>query len=230
LPSSRQAYEAMSSMEKLKCSYDGEIFYMDHYIGKFLEELKAKQLYDDALIIITADHGELFGEHGKTNHGHSLWQEEIHVPLFIKYPAGEESPKHLDLRLQLTDIFPLICKRLGIEKPDGIQGDAPPMIEHPVLAEAYPLKALAPDGEWRCIFDGDFKFLWNSKGDHQLIDLRNDPGENTNLIKQQGQMAANMLMKMEKYIAALPKPKPVSGQQELDKETKDALRSLGYVQ
>lgn len=230
LPSTQQAVRSMTSKEQQLSLYDGEIFYMDHYFGQFLEKLKAQKLYDDALIIITADHGELFGEHGKTGHGHSLWQEEIHVPLFIKYPAGEESPKQLDSRLQLTDILPLICKRVGIEKPEGIQGETLPTIKHPVIAETYPLKASSQDGDWRAIFDGDFKFLWNSKGNHHLVNLRDDPGENVNLMKKQRQKAADMLAKMDRYIAALPKPESVSEQQALDEETRKALKGLGYVE
>lgn len=230
LPRTKSDFKKMSVIEKDMLFYDGEILYMDYCVGEFLETLKAKNLYDSALIIITSDHGELFGEHGTSGHGKYLWQEEIHVPLFIKYPTGEESPKHLDLRLQLTDIFPLICKRLGIKIPAGVQGDAPPVIEHPVLAEAYPLELMTPDGEWRAIFEGDFKFLWNSKGNHQLINLRNDPKEKVNLMKQQAPKGAEMLTKMEQYIAALPQPKPVSGRQELDEETRKALESLGYVE
>jgi len=228
-PPSQQDFEKMPLKERIILHYDSEIFYMDHYFGQFLETLKAQNLYDNTLIIITADHGELFDEHGENGHGQTLWQGEIHVPLFIKYPAGEEPPKSLDLRVQLTDILPLICKRLGIKKPDGIQGDAPPDIKHPVLAETYPLKVLTQNGDWRSIFDGDFKFLWNSKGNHQLIDLRNDPGENVNLMKHQAQRAVDMQAKMERYIAVLPKPEPASELQELDKETRDALKSLGYV-
>ena len=60
---------------------------MDRYVGHLLDQMKADGLYDNALIIVTADHGELLGEHGKFGHGNYLHQEEIHVPLFIKYPA-----------------------------------------------------------------------------------------------------------------------------------------------
>jgi len=152
------------TIEELIALYDGEILYMDHYIGRLLHELKADNLYDETMIIVTADHGELFGEHGKFGHGDHLYQEEIHVPLFIKYPGAEVSANRTDVQIQLNDIMAIILERLGIPIPQGIQAGVPPQIGHPLLAEVSPLPAFSPYGSWRTIFGGDFKFTWNSKG------------------------------------------------------------------
>ncbi|MHC4739449.1 MAG: sulfatase/phosphatase domain-containing protein, partial [Planctomycetota bacterium] len=158
----------------------------------------------------------MLGEHGKFGHGEYLWQEEIHVPLFIKHPAGETSPRQSNLRIQLTDILPLICNRLGIDIPENIQGDVPPEIKHPIVAETYTLKAINKDGSWRAIFEKDYKFLWNSENNHRLFNLRKDPTEKFNLIEQKPQVAARMLSNMERYLAGLPEPYPVSAEQEVD--------------
>jgi arylsulfatase A-like enzyme len=217
------------TLEEFNALYDAEILYMDHYIGRFLQKLKVENLYNDTLIIVTADHGELFGEHGKFEHGYYLYQEEIHVPLFIKYPAGEVSPKRTDLRVQLTDILPMICERVGITIPGNIQGTLPSQIKHPIIAETYPLQFFSKDGNWQSIFEGDFKFIWNSKNQHMLFNLKDDPGENVNIIVQDSKRTESMWTQLEQYLAKLPKPGPAVPAGELDDQTKEALKSLGYV-
>jgi arylsulfatase A-like enzyme len=209
--------------------YDAEILYMDHHIGQFLEKLKAYNLYENTLIIVTADHGELLGEHGKFGHGHHLYQEELHVPLLLKYPSKEVSPNRTDIPVQLNDIFAIILERVGIGMPQAVQAGSPPQIGHPLLAEVYPVPLSSPDGNWRAIFEGDFKFVWNSKGGHLLFNLTDDPAESVNLAALQPQQAARMLSKMNQYLANLPRPGLASPPQELDESTKKALKSLGYV-
>jgi len=209
--------------------YDAEILYMDHYIGQFLQKLKDDNLYDNTLIIVTSDHGELFGEHGKFGHGHYLYQEELHVPLLIKYPAGEMSPKRMDLQLQLTDILPMICERVGIAIPGNIQGTSPSQIKHPIIAETYPLTPFSKDGSWQSIFEGDFKFIWNSKDQHMLFNLKDDPEEKINIIGQDSKRTEGMMTQLKQYLAKLPKPGLAVPSGEPDDQTKEALKSLGYV-
>jgi len=217
------------TLEEINALYDAEILYMDHYIGRFLQKLKVENLYNDTLIIVTSDHGELFGEHGKFGHGHYLYQEELHVPLFIKYPAGEVSPKRTDLRAQLTDILPMIYERVGITIPGNIQGTSPSQIKHPIIAETYPLPLISKDGSWQSIFEGDFKFIWNSKNQHMLFNLKDDPEENVNIIVQDSKRTERMWTQLEQYLAKLPKPGLAVPAGEPDDQTKEALKSLGYV-
>jgi arylsulfatase A-like enzyme len=215
--------------EKRIALYDGEILYMDHYIGEFLEYLRARNLYENTFIIVTSDHGELLGEHDRFGHGKYLTQQELHVPLLLKYPDGEVSPGQTDAPVQVNDIFAIILERLGIEMPQGIQAGTPPDIGHPLFAEVYPAPAVTSAGDWRAIFEGDFKFVWNSKGDHRLFHLKNDPAELVNLALEQPERAAHMLSKMNQYLASLPKPGPAPSPQTVDEDTKKALKSLGYV-
>jgi arylsulfatase A-like enzyme len=209
--------------------YDAEILYVDHYIGQLLKKLKEYNLYDKTMIIVTADHGELLGEHNKYRHGYDLYQEEIHIPMLIKYPHGEVSPARTATRVQLVDIMPIILERLKIDVPDGCQGNFPPNLGHPIVSEVSPLPMEDVGGNWRAIYDGDFKFIWNSKGNHLLFNLKNDPGEKVNLFEQR-QRADQMLSKLNRYMSNLPAPGPVAEQQQqLDEKTKNTLKSLGYV-
>jgi len=228
-PRSKNSPMPSGSAERTRALYDAEILYMDHQIGRLLDKLKAYKLYERTLIIVTADHGELLGEHGRHGHGQHLWQEEVHVPLFVKYPSKEVTPVSKDERAQLTDVLPMVCNRLGLSLPDGVQGCVLPETGHPVIAEVYPPAQVSRQGDWRAIFDGDLKFLWNSKGHHQLFDLGDDPVEKNNLVKRQRARAENMLLRLKSYMAKLPGPGPAAPVQQLDEHTKKALKSLGYV-
>jgi arylsulfatase A-like enzyme len=229
LPEDTQLGGRELSIKEVNALYDAEVRYMDYYIGKFLDRLRADGLYDNSFIIVTADHGELFGEHGRFDHGRSLYQEELQVPLLMKYPSQEVSPNRTNVRVQLNDIFAMILERVGERIPEGIQAGIPPEIGHPVLAEVYPLPTISQEGNWRAIFEGDFKFIWNSKGQHQLFNLRKDSTESVNLATRHSEQVARMFAKMNAYLAKLPEPGPLSPAQALDESTKKALKSLGYV-
>ena len=217
------------TVEERNALYDAEILYMDHYIGELLQGLKADDLYKNSWIIVTADHGELIGEHGKFGHGKYLYQEELHVPFFAKYPDGEESAKRIDSWVQLTDIMPMIFERLGIPVPKEIQGSPPPRINHPVIAETYPLPFITRDGHWRAIYEGNFKFLWNSEGRNLLFNLEDDPSEMHNLSEQERGRAETMMAELDQFLTGLPKPGAAEPGKRLEQETEKALRSLGYL-
>ena len=209
--------------------YNTEIMYMDHHIGRLIESLKERGLYDSTWIIVTADHGELFGEHETFGHGKFLYQEEIHIPLIVKYPRGEVAPGTSDVPVQLVDLFPMICAHRNLPLPGGIQGQVPGHVDHPIIAETYPLEFQSINGHWRAIFHGNYKYLWNSQGNHLLVNLDVDPGENQNLLHREPEQAEKMQVALNGYLATLPKPGATSLAGEVDEETQRALKSLGYL-
>jgi len=229
LPKGSMPLNRKKTTEEISDLYDAEILYMDLFIGKLIDNLKLLGLYDSTWIIVTADHGELIGEHGKIGHGRYLYQKELHIPLIIKYPGTEYRHREDGTRLQLTDIFPMILNRLGIPIPADTQGSVPPKITHPIFAEVYPPPALTRYGDWRAIYSGKFKFIWNSRGNNLLFNLDNDPAELVNLTGQHPDRAKKMELAMNEFIATLPEPGPPMSMQEIDEETKEALKSLGYV-
>ena len=105
----------------LEALYDGEIAYLDSEFGKFMDFLDAEDMAESSLIIFSADHGEEFHEHGDYAHGHSLYDEQLHVPLIIRgpgIPTGE-----VDKRVASTiDIFPTVLDFLGLSIPENISG------------------------------------------------------------------------------------------------------------
>ena len=220
----------MEGLEAQRALYDGEIASMDHHFGRLIQRLKESGQYDRTWIIVTADHGELLGEHGKMGHGHYLTQWELHIPLIVKFPFGERSAGEDSQWVQLTDLFAMILERLGLPLPAGTQGESPPGVRHPIVAEVYPLPFTTPDGDWRSLIEGDYKFLWNSLGKHELYQLAHDPGERNSLASLQPDVARSMERTLTAFLDGLPRP--VKGDDEpiaVDPETQEALKSLGYV-
>jgi len=217
------------SVPEARTLYDAEISCMDRSVGNLLDGLRAAGLYDRTWIIVTADHGELLGEHHFFGHGQSLWQEELRIPLLLKYPRGEVPPAREDTAVQLNDVFAMILHRLGLPLPATVQAGVPPRIGHPIVAEVNPLPDLAPGGQWRALLEGDWKYLWNSRGNNGLFDLRNDPIEARNLLGARPDQAGAMARRLDGYFALLPRPGRVGGEKRIDPETEKALKSLGYL-
>jgi arylsulfatase len=112
--------------DALVARYDAEIAYFDRHFGRFLEALRERGLYDEALVIVTSDHGEEFAEHGGFAHAHSLYNELLHVPLVIKYPAGlRVSPGSEAEVAGLVDVVPTVRDVLGASWPvAGFRGQS----------------------------------------------------------------------------------------------------------
>ena len=229
LPPGARPSEGIPKGEELRARYDAEILYMDHHIGRLLDGLRRAGIYDDALILVAADHGELLGEQGRLGHGQHLTEAEIHIPFFVKHPRGREAPRRVEGAVQLTDVVPMVTRTIGWPAPPGIQGGVPPSTGHPIVAEVYPLPFDSAEGDWRALFDGPWKFLWNSKGKHALYDLARDPEERQNLAGRETARAQRMAGLLDKYLASLPRSGAAGPVRELDAATREALKALGYV-
>jgi arylsulfatase A-like enzyme len=104
-----------ADVQRLVDLYDGEISYVDQQLGSLLDHLRATGQYEDTLIVVAGDHGEAFGEHGDFVHGHLAYDEVMHVPLLIRFPAGMAVPGgDVDALAQLTDIAPTVLDALGL--------------------------------------------------------------------------------------------------------------------
>ncbi len=215
--------------EQALALYDAEIRYADQHFGDVVAALKRRNLYDRTWIIVTADHGELFGEHGMKGHGTAPYQEVIHVPFVSKPPLGDGGIGARADRIQLTDVMPLVLDRLGLPRPEGIQGGIPPQLGRPVMAESYTLAAIYPDGDWLTILDGDWKLMWNSTSGARLYDLAKDPHELDDVIGANRERAAELERTMQTHLAALPRSQGSQPAQTVDDATRDALKSLGYI-
>jgi arylsulfatase A-like enzyme len=173
--------------KRLKELYRGEIEYLDVQFGDLLAKLEADGLYDDTVIVVTADHGEEFNEHGGFWHGLTLYDEQIHVPLLIKWAkngsraeAGAESGI-----ARLIDVGPTLLNVAGIEVPESMQGIN--------LQKRYSMR-LEKDRQVFSEEDHEGNILWslrtedeklivtnpgNPRGlpEREFFDVSSDPGE-----------------------------------------------------
>jgi len=113
---------APSVVEDLIKGYDGEIAFADEHFGKVLDFLKQRSLYEDTLIIFTADHGEEFFEHGHGGHGRSLFEESVRVPLLVKFPKNAEAGRRVSARVSLVDVLPTLLAYLELDRTAVLDG------------------------------------------------------------------------------------------------------------
>ncbi len=168
-------------VKRIIAAYDGEIRYTDEHIGKLIKKMEELNLLNKTIIILTADHGEELKDHGFIGHGHSLYNELIHVPLIIYHPRMGN--RIVDTQVQLIDIMPTVLDLLGIEVPNQIQGRSLlPLIysntkvDSPAFSELYSLISVRYQ---------NFHFIYNIRtGREELYDLKNDPFEQVNLAEE----------------------------------------------
>jgi arylsulfatase A-like enzyme len=101
-----------------KPAYDGEVWFTDHHLGRLLDFIAAQPWGKRTAIIVTADHGETFDEHGMNWHGVDLWQQLVHVPLVMYVPGAP--PRRVKAKRSLVDLVPTVLDLMGLpQPPDG---------------------------------------------------------------------------------------------------------------
>ena len=126
-------YRVPLDRDRIVAQYDGTVAYGDQEFGRFLRGLRERGLYDSALVVFVADHGEEFLDHRGWVHGHTLFDELVRVPLVVKYPGGRHAGRRVAGQVQLVDVLPTILSSQGMVPAVGIAG-------HP-LEESFDGKA-----------------------------------------------------------------------------------------
>ena len=205
--------------------YDGEIAYADSAVAHWIAFLKKAGVYDDAIIVVTGDHGEGLGEHGEETHGLFLYDATLHIPLILKMPlklkpkpaGGAQPGAVIDAQVRTTDILPTILSATGIAAPVGLNGESLlPLIsgaengsmnsspshralfgetDYPLRWGWAPLRALRSDNT-----------KWIEAPRPELYDLQADPKELKNLYAAGtvNSKAQSMQAEMAKWEAKLP--------------------------
>jgi arylsulfatase A-like enzyme len=115
-------YVEPADLDRIVGQYDGAVAYGDQEFGRFVRALRERELYDRATIVFLADHGEEFLDHGGWEHGPTLFDELVRVPLVVKYPRRREAGRRVARQVQLVDVVPTILKSQGLAVPGRIAG------------------------------------------------------------------------------------------------------------
>jgi len=182
-------------------SYAGEIAYTDHCVGQIIARLKALDLYDSTLIIITSDHGEMLGEHNEATHSYFIYESALRVPLIFKLPGVRES-RRVDELVGLIDVVPTICDLASIEPPTAAQGRSlRSCFAEPRTSTAHRdfyCESLYATRYGACpllgVVQAGWKYIHATRP--ELYDLAKDPAELVNLVEEQPRQAR--LLKVER--------------------------------
>jgi arylsulfatase A-like enzyme len=224
-------------LEALVSLYDGEIMYVDALIGQVLDELDRLGLTDRTVIVLNADHGEEFYDHGDFTHGHALYDELVRVPLIISGPGVEAVGRRVDTQVRMLDMMPTVCELAGVPIPEEAQGrslvpflQGQDMEELPAFSEAllrtiYERKSIRYNG-YKLIHDVE-------RGDVELYDLRADPLEKVNLAEEEPELVETMLAELNNWMVrsarlATEMPRLRSLREAVDEEMERRLQEAGY--
>jgi len=243
-------------LEWLIAQYDGEIRCTDGYVGRLFDELRELGLWENTMVIVTADHGEEFYEHGRNSHKNSVYVESVHVPLIIKWPRSvTDAPAHDDRMVSLVDLYPTILDVAGcsVDAPlngralrDPVDRERPTFLE---LATFWSFHNRSTGAKWieRTAWTGiragrhklvhivpledragvDLSERW------ELYDIVADPGEHHPLdLAASGELFGDLQGQIAEWrsaMAILARRWTSGGGANLSREEEQRLRGLGYV-
>ncbi len=228
---------APSDVRAFRDLYDGQLAWADTLVGQLLGELERQGLREQTLVVVTADHGEELLERGLLDHGDTLHEEVTRVPLVVAWPgrvpAGvvvEETVSGIDVAATILDLVG-VGDRLGDGRSLVPCWTAAGCGERIAFAEAIGFGGEPLHAAWR----GSVKYVVRKTAEgtrEMLFDLRNDPGERRNLASRRAPDLARMRRVLREHLAAAAKVRGRLGvaEEQVDEETLERLRGLGYVQ
>ncbi|MFH1071154.1 MAG: sulfatase-like hydrolase/transferase [Candidatus Glassbacteria bacterium] len=222
--------------------YDGALTYLDAQIGELLDYLRERKIYDNTLVVLLSDHGEVYGEYGWYTHGGVLNRPLIQIPLIIRCPALVPVPVVREELVSITDIFHTIARLVGFEgMPSG--SPARDLLADRIEAAPCYSKLLfgrhdveSPTGRdaRSVVAPGLRHFILCADKSWECYDLGEDFGEASNLVPGRVSRAGveRAVIEFEKNLIVLqetPADLTVSGQFRVDPQRAGALRALGYA-
>ncbi|MCW5891452.1 MAG: sulfatase [bacterium] len=219
---------AAGELAHLQTLYDREVAAFDRGLATLLAGLDALGLRESTVIVVTADHGEAFQEHGHLKHAVSLYDELVRVPLVLAGPGI--APGRVLVPVQGIDLYPTLARLLGLEPPAALPGRdlLAPLAEVPIVSETslahgpggtlVDLVAVRHDG-WKLIHAPQLDRF-------ELFDLRADPGEQIDRFASAPEEARRLGEALDAWRRTAPPPPTAARADGLG----DRLRALGYVE
>lgn len=232
--------------------YDAEVRWVDEAFGRLMRKLQALEIWDDSLIIFTADHGEALDEHGILGHQDCMYDEVLRIPLIIQYP-GLDGGRRIREPVESIDLFPTILELAGLPAEDGVGESLVPLLDgrrhhrvQPYLfhsrfhyEKAYHEIAVR-DRWWKLLAtvkdlngqknrDERRPPVWDldaSSTQLELYHTKTDPGEVHDLYDDYPDVVERLQRALADWQASMRPPDEMAP--ELDAAGREALRALGY--
>jgi arylsulfatase A-like enzyme len=233
--------------ERMAAQYAGEISYMDEHLGRLLDDLRERGVLDDALLLVTSDHGENHWEHFYCfDHGWSVYQTTARAVGVLRLPGGAEGGTRITSAVSTIDLLPTLLSKLNAPIPESVEGRPIELVAgaydvRTVFVQATkPWEKVETDPRWtnmnkmRSIRQGPYKLIqvpWQ-QGREELYDLEADPGETENLLAEPTadatRVADDLRVRLEAW-AESADPLPSKFEDITRDETIERLKALGYL-
>jgi arylsulfatase A-like enzyme len=230
---------ADAALAHLVARYDGDVRYTDHQIAQLLAALERRGLLERTVVVVTADHGDAFLEHGQLGHDQTLYEEELHVPLIVVRPG--EIPRVVDDLVSTMDLFPTLLELAGVPAPASdavslvplLDGRTVPRHRDHAFAESR-MRIWGWGGRQRAIREGDWKLIvydwyWWPFDDVELFDLRADPHEHRDLAGREPQRVRALRATLDGAIARAAAGARRADSAPLDPQLRQRLEAIGYA-
>lgn len=222
-------------------AYDGEIHYVDRALGRLLDRLAEAGRLDDTVVVVVADHGEGLLQHGHMHHSLLIYEEDVRVPLVVRWAAKVAGGRTIEEPVQLADLAPTLLDLAGVgAAPDAgigrslaptllhdraLDPDRPIFFQRRVYAEPI-VSGFRVRGEKLGIRRGRWKYIEaRDEGTAELYDLVADPHERYNLADAAPRARATLEHELRRWQASTARPHLPK----VDPEAERRLRALGYV-
>jgi arylsulfatase A-like enzyme len=209
--------------------YDDEIRYFDGVFRRLFKNLKERDLLDRTIIVLTADHGEEFLEHGHIKHCRGVWDTVTRVPLIFRFPSVEGGLR-IDGAVQNLDIVPTLLDYLGIQT-EGLELEGKsllPLVESQEPSREY---AFADQREHRSADDGQFHLILDGEdGTMTLFDLRSDPLEQYDLYSPDHPEVPRLSEALNQWLTDTGQLARFDEDMAAARIKEEELRALGYLE
>lgn len=203
--------------------YDSDIRYTSEHISRLFDGLRTADRWDGTDVILTADHGEEFGDHGEYFHRNRPYDELIHVPLVVKSDRGTSGT--VGEQRELLDVAPTVCTNFGVDPPERFRGrDVFEGGDRRVVATG----SFRDSGPVAAVRDDGWKYIDVGGSEPELYDLSADPAEETTLASDESDRVAAMR-------SSIPSHLLTHGNSDLEDDdvsgaVEDRLEELGYLE
>ncbi len=245
----KDLYKKIPEKERLEIErvYEAGVYTFDHRFGQFISFLKRQKIYQDSLIIFLSDHGDEFLDHGGWEHGHSLYNELIKIPLLVKFPGNRYAGQEVNSPVSITDILPTIMDIENIKIAESwsshldgvslvraVRGEGEPNRK---IISCLAAKVMRKTNYKIAVISGNLKFIYYNKMtpkerefytfppplfDNEIFDIYRDPGDKTNIIRKEP-------FKTREFLDFSKTIKLKSVKKKVPKKLMEDLKTLGYL-